>query len=136
MTCAKVSDYHQYGGKLVKIRGKVISTDQTSDKRGLTRITLRDSSGQATVSIETGIRSAAYGTNTLASKIKQGRTVEAIGIVHIEAYGQTVLRVRNADEVSYIAPAADPSNPKTGDWPNAVLHWLEWLWTWICEICR
>ena len=136
LTCAKVSDYHQYGGKLVKIRGKVLTTAPGFDKKSLSRITLRDSSGQATVSIETGIRSAAYGTNTLASKIKQGRTVEAIGIVHIDAYGQTVLRVRNADEVSYIAPAADPSNPKTGDWPNAVLHWLEWLWTWICEICR
>lgn len=131
LTCAKASDYHEYGGKLVKIQGKVLTTSQTSDKKGLTRITLQDRSGTATVSIETSIRSAAYGTNTLAAKIKKGRTVEAIGIVHIDDYGQTVLRVRNADEVSYIAPVSDPTNPNTGDWPSILGNWLEWLWGWI-----
>lgn len=133
--CKSASDYERNGGRLVKVRGEVLSTVPTFDKKGLTRINLRDGDGgQATVLIETSIHSAAYGTNTLAAKIKQGRTVEAIGIVHIDDHGKTVVRVRNADEVSYIAPVADPTNPNTGDVFHALLHWLERLWGWLLEM--
>lgn len=125
MDCKQASDYDKNGGKLVKVTGTVISLDKTFDKKGISRLTLRDSKGnQVPVLIESSITSGAYGTNTLAGKIKKGRTVEAIGLVHIDTMGQTVVRVRNCDEVSYIAPIADPSNPKTGD---SLWHWLDWL---------
>ena len=45
-----------------------------------------------------------------------------MGLLHIDEYGKTVIRVRNCDEVAYVPPRLDPSNPKTGDW----LHFLSY----------
>ena len=53
--------------------------------------------------------------------MKNTRTVRAIGLLHMDEYGTTVLRVRNCDEVAYVPPRKDPTNPKTGDW----LAWLK-----------
>jgi hypothetical protein len=41
--------------------------------------------------------------------------VIAAGIVHINEKGETVIRVRDCDEVVYVPREADPSNPPTGD---------------------
>ena len=78
-------------------------------------ITLKNNAGQtAYVSIEEGIFSGATGKNTLHKDIRKGRTVQAMGLLHISGSGETVLRVRNCDEVVYIPPKTY-LNPKTGD---------------------
>ena len=76
----------------------------------------------ATVIVEDGIGSGAYGTNELTSEVKAAKTVRAMGLLHIDEFGTTVLRVRNCDEVAYIPPVADRSNPKTGDLFLRLLH--------------
>ena len=38
-----------------------------------------------------------------------------MGLVHINDAGETVIRVRNCDEVVYVPPVIDVSNPDTGD---------------------
>lgn len=116
MTHAVAMDYGTHGGELLQIEGTVVSLTNTSDGKGISRLTLKDIRGDlATVLIEEEITSGAYGTNELAAQIKKGRTVRAMGLLHMDEYGETVLRVRNCDEVVYIPPTADPTNPKTGD---------------------
>ena len=89
----------------------------TADKLGISRFTIRDIVGDlATVVVEEEIGSGAYGTNELTTEVKSGRVVRAMGLLHIDEYGKTVIRVRNCDEVAYVPPRLDPSNPKTGDW--------------------
>jgi len=110
-------DYAKHGGELLQVQGTVVSVTKTPDRKGVSRFTLRDARGDlATVLIEDGIGSGAYGTNELASEVKTRRTVRAMGLLHVDEYGKTVLRVRNCDEVVYVPPRKDPSNPKTGDW--------------------
>lgn len=110
------SDYDEHGGELMKIQGKVVSLTKTADGRGVSRMTLRDSQGNmATVLIESNIRSGAYGTNELGDRVKKGRTVRAMGLVHRDEYGTTVLRARNCDEIVYVPAKLDLTNPQTGD---------------------
>ena len=115
-------DYDTYGGELMQIEGEVVSLTKTADGKGISRLELKDIRGhKAIVEIESAIRSGSTGKNTLATDIKKGRTVRAMGILHLNEDGETVLRVRNCDEVVYVPPTADPTNPKTGD-P------FSWLW--------
>lgn len=116
-------DYALHGGQLLKIQGKVTELEKTSDGKGITRLVLKDVRGdEAIVEIEDVIFSGATGKNTLAKSIKKGSTVRAIGLLHINDEGETVLRVRNCDEVVYVPTETDRSNPETGDW-------FAWLWT-------
>lgn len=109
-------DYEANSGELMQIEGRVVSVTKTADGKGVSRFTIQDIHGDlATVMVEPGIGSGAYGTNELASEVKVKRTVRAMGLVHRDEFGQTVLRVRNCDEVVYVPPKADPTNPKTGD---------------------
>ena len=120
---AEAMDYETNGGELLQIEGHVVSLTQTPDKLGVSRFTLRDAMGEmATVIVEDGIGSGAYGTNELATDVKMTRAVRAMGLLHIDEYGQTVLRVRNCDEVAYVPPRRDPSNPRTGDWLGRLLY--------------
>lgn len=117
MTHATAMDYAANGGELLQIEGTVVSLTKTASGKGISRFTIRDIRGDlATVMIEDTIRSGAYGTNELASLVKKGRTIRAIGLLHVDEFGNTVLRVRNCDEVVYVPPTADPTNPRTGDW--------------------
>ncbi len=110
-------NYEDNGGELLQIEGSVVSVSKTADGKGVSRFTIRDIHGDlATVMVEDGIGSGAYGINELASEVKLKRTVRAMGLVHTDEFGQTVLRVRNCDEVVYVPPRKDPTNPKTGDW--------------------
>ena len=63
--------------------------------------------------------SGATEKNDLASQVKKGRTVRAIGILHLDSDGTPVLRVRNCDEVVYVPPVpvslGSRRNPRTGD---------------------
>ena len=121
MLHGEAMDYETHGGQLLQIEGHVISVTKTADGKGVSRFTLRDYAGDlATVIVEDGIGSGAYGTNELASEVIPSRSVRAMGLLHIDEFGKTVLRVRNCDEVVYVPPVKDPTNPKSGDW----LAWL------------
>lgn len=127
MTCQNATNYLAHGGELVKIQGKVTKRTLTKNKKGILSLTVKDSAGDtATVLIEDTVLSGSTGKNTLASKIKVGRTVRVIGILHKNAKGEEVIRVRNCDEVEYIKDPkkADPSNPPTGD----PFRFLWFLW--------
>ena len=98
----------------------------TSEGKGVSRFTLRDSRGDtAEIVVAPEIRSGAYGINDLAERVKVGQIVRAMGLLSVEETGQAVLRVRNCDEVVAVAeretaPAAAPviadeTNPRTGD---------------------
>jgi len=113
-------DYDANGGRLMQVEGKVTDVTYTDDRKVVSRITLKDGNGDfAEILIEDGIVSGADGKNNLASQVKKGRTVRAIGILHLESDGTPVLRVRNCDEVVYVPPVpvslGSRRNPRTGD---------------------
>ncbi len=113
-------DYEANGGRLMQVEGKVTDVTPTNRGKGVARITLKDGNGDlAEILIENGIVSGADGKNNLASQVKKGRTVRAIGILHLDSVGRPVLRVRNCDEVVYVPPVpvslGSRRNPRTGD---------------------
>lgn len=113
-------DYDANGGRLMQVEGKVTDVTPTNRGKGVSRITLKDGNGDfAEILIEDDIVSGADGKNNLASQVKEGRTVRAIGILHLESDGTPVLRVRNCDEVVYVPPVpvslGSRRNPRTGD---------------------
>ena len=116
-------DYEANGGRLMQVEGKVTKVTKvtyTDDRKVVSRITLKDGNGDlAEILIENGIVSGADGENDLASQVKEGRTVRAIGILHLDNVGTPVLRVRNFDEVVYVPPVpvslGSRRNPRTGD---------------------
>ncbi len=110
-------DYEANGGRLMQVEGRVTDVTYSVDGKG---ITLKDGNGDfAKILIENGIVSGADGKNNLASQVKRGRTVRAIGILHLDSDGTPVLRVRNCDEVVYVPPVpvslGSRRNPRTGD---------------------
>ena len=113
-------DYDANGGRLMQVEGKVTDVTYSVGGKGVSRITLKDGNGDlAEILIEDGILSGADGENDLASQVKKGRTVRAIGILHLDSDGTPVLRVRNCDEVVYVVPVpvsgGSRKNPRTGD---------------------
>ena len=116
------SNYASHGGELLQVEGRVVSLKKTAEGDGISRLVLKDHLGDtAVVLIEDGIGSGADGTNTLAQSVRVGRTVRAMGICH-RVKDDTVLRVRNCEEVVCIPPEPDPSNPKTGDFFYSIWH--------------
>ncbi len=113
--CSAAMDFSARGGQLLQVEGTVTSLVKTPDGKGISRLTLRDIRGDyATVVIGSQIFSGSMGTNTLSSQIRVGRTVRAMGILFLEN-GSSVLQVRNCEEVVYVPPLPDPTNPKVGD---------------------
>lgn len=113
-------DYDANGGRLMQVEGKVTKVAYTDDRKVVSRITLKDGNGDlAEILIEEDIVSGADGVNDLASRVKKGRTVRAIGLLHLDSDGTPVLRVRNCDEVVYVPPVpvslGSRRNPRTGD---------------------
>lgn len=113
-------DYDANGGRLMQVEGRVTDVTPTNQGKGVARITLKDGNGDlAEILIEEDIVSGADGENDLASQVKEGRTVRAIGILHLDGDGTPVLRVRNCDEVVYVPPVpvslGSRRNPRTGD---------------------
>ena len=113
-------DYEANGGRLMQVEGRVTDVTYTDDRKVVSRITLKDGNGDlAEILIEEDIVSGADGKNNLASQVKEGRTVRAIGILHLDGNGTPVLRVRNCDEVVYVPPVpvslGSRRNPRTGD---------------------
>lgn len=113
-------DYDTNGGRLMQVEGRVTDVTYSVGGKGVSRITLKDGNGDlAEILIEDDIVSGADGENNLASQVKKGRTVRAIGILHLDGDGTPVLRVRNCDEVVYVPPVpvslGSRRNPRTGD---------------------
>ena len=113
-------DYDANGGRLMQVEGKVTDVTYTDDRKVVSRITLKDGDGDfAEILIEDNIVSGATEKNDLASQVKKGRTVRAIGLLHLDSDGTPVLRVRNCDEVVYVPPVpvslGSRRNPRTGD---------------------
>lgn len=113
-------DYDTNGGRLMQVEGRVTDVTYSVGGKGVSRIKLEDGNGDfAEILIENGIVSGADGKNDLASQVKKGRTVRAIGILHLDSVGRPVLRVRNCDEVVYVPPVpvslGSRRNPRTGD---------------------
>ena len=113
-------DYDTNGGRLMQVEGRVTDVTYSVGGKGVSRITLKDGDGDfAEILIEDGIVSGADWVNDLASRVKKGRTVRAIGILHLDSVGTPVLRVRNCDEVVYVPPVpvslGSRRNPRTGD---------------------
>lgn len=113
-------DYEANGGRLMQVEGRVTDVTYSVGGKGVSRITLKDGNGDlAEILIEKGIVSGADGENDLASQVKEGRTVRAIGLLHLDSDGTPVLRVRNCDEVVYVPPVpvslGSRRNPRTGD---------------------
>lgn len=113
-------DYDTNGGRLMQVEGRVTDVTYSVGGKGVSRITLKDGNGDlAEILIEDNIVSGADGKNNLASQVKRGRTVRAIGILHLDSVGRPVLRVRNCDEVVYVPPVpvslGSRRNPRTGD---------------------
>ena len=108
-------DPERHGGELVEVEGEC--TEITLTGGTISGITLKDGNGNtAHVLIEDFIVSAATGRNDLHEDIHKGDTVRALGILHVDGTGRTVIRVRNCEEVVYVPPKTEYVNPKTGDW--------------------
>lgn len=73
-----------------------------------------DNNNLARVKIEDYIFAGSDGENDLHKTIRRGRTVRAMGILHMDEYGDTVIRVRNCEEVVWVPPLR-LLNPDTGD---------------------
>lgn len=112
---SRAMNYKINGGKLVQVEAEVTAVTLTDDGKGVRRFTLKDEWGaEAVVLIEESIRSGASGRNELAETVRIGRTVRAMGLLHLDENGIPVVRVRNCDEVVYVPPLSRP-NPYTGD---------------------
>ena len=102
------------GGSLVEVEGICLEIYCREDGT-LAGCLLADENGnQAKISIEDYIRNGSDGGNDLHKRIRRGRTVRAAGLLHIDEYGDTVLRVRNCEEVVWVPPRWY-LNPRTGD---------------------
>ena len=101
---------------LVEIEGTCLEVYCREDGT-LAGCLLKDDKGrQAQVEIEDQIGSSSDGSNDLHKSIRKGRTVRAAGLLHINELGDTVIRVRNCEEVVYVPPRKVLYlNPKTGD---------------------
>lgn len=116
ISCENAMNYDLHGGELVRVEGRVQELTLTEDRKGILRLVITDIRGEnAIIEIEEGIFSGATGKNTLAKEIRKGRTARAMGLVHINEAGETVIRVRNCDEVVYVPPVTDQSNPDCSD---------------------
>ncbi len=107
-------DADKNGGLLVEVEGECTGILCREDGT-LSGVLLKNKDGQtAKVLIEDNIFSGATGENTLHEEIRKGRSIRAMGLVYLTQSGETVIRVRNCDEVAYVPPNTY-INPKTGD---------------------
>ena len=104
------------GGMLVQVEGTCLEVYAREDGT-LAGCLLQDKQNLlARIRIEDYIGNGSDGGNDLHKTIRKGRTVRAMGLLHIDEYGDTVLRVRNCEEVVWVPPLhLEVTNPKTGD---------------------
>ena len=98
-------DYKKNGGKLLQVEGEVVEVKYTKDGTGVEEFVVKDGNGDlAKVFIDGYILSSKTGKNTLASTVKKGNTVSAVGLSFLHPEGDSeegvcVLRVRDCEEV-------------------------------------
>lgn len=104
------------GGRLVQVEGTCREV-YCHDSGILAGFSLKDKAGTIVrVLIEETIGNGSDGENDLHLRIRKGRTVRAAGLLHTDELGNTVIRVRNCEEVVYVPPRRFPYlNPRTGD---------------------
>lgn len=124
MSAADAMNYGKSGGKLVQVEGKVVDVLYDTAGTGVSQMWLEDGSGAvANVFIDGYILSATTGTNELASIVKEGNTVSAVGLVYAHPEGDsdeavTCLRVRNCDEIKLVAEASGGQQDDEEDTDN------------------
>jgi len=101
-------DYDSLGGSLVALEGE--AGDIAADGMAVSRFRL---SG-VTVIIEDAIHSGSRGLNELARIVREGNALRAVGLLHREA-GQTVLRLRDCDEVWLLEGQSEEDFPTEPD---------------------
>ena len=100
--------------RLLQVEGKCYEVYCREDDT-LAGALLVDKSGNTVrIQIEDYIRNGSDGENELHRKIRKNRTVRAIGLLHVDKYGEVVIRVRNCEEVVWVPPR-NYWNPTTGD---------------------
>lgn len=106
-------DYAAQGGELLQLEGTVVSAE--TDGQAVLWFAIEDSTGaRATVWIGDAIFSGSLGRNELARIVQAGNRVNAVGLCHL-LNGETVLRVRDCDEVRLLwAPPAE-TVPETAE---------------------
>ncbi|MGN0985775.1 MAG: CehA/McbA family metallohydrolase, partial [Candidatus Enterenecus sp.] len=107
-------DYDANGGQLVKTTG-VVSDIILSDGV-VSQFKLTDSTGVAATVFIDGYITNPEGVNSIASWLKNGQTVSAVGLLYSHPEGASdvsvpVLRVRNCDEIVLVTDVADPVIP-------------------------
>lgn len=106
-------DYAANGGKLIQVEGTVVEVDYDSAGTGVSQLVVQDAAGdKAKVFIDGYILSGTTGKNELASTVKLGATVSAVGLLYMHPEGDSdvsipVLRVRNCDEVVATSAGTD-----------------------------
>ncbi len=120
MTAAEAMDYEKSGGRLVRVEGKVVDVLYDAAGTGVSQFWLDDGSGtNANIFIDGYILSAKTGKNELASVVKKGDIVSAVGLVYAHPEGTsdqavTCLRVRNCDEIEFVK-SGETEKPDDGD---------------------
>lgn len=105
------------GGRLVEVEGKCLEISCRADGT-LSGCLLQDEAGNlAVVKLEDSLLSGTGEEIEYHKRIRKGRTVRAVGVLHADEYGDTVIRVRNCEEVVYVPPRIhyNPDSPDTGD---------------------
>ena len=111
---SKLLDADLHGGSLVEVKGTCLEVYCREDNT-VSGCLLEDEDGnQAIVTIEANILNGSDGKNELHLSLRKGRTISAMGLLHQNEYGDTVIRVRNCEEVVWVPPRTYV-NPRTGD---------------------
>jgi hypothetical protein len=113
-------DYEALGGSLLETEGKVTRVAIGADG-AIEEFWLMDDTGvEAAIFIDGYIKSATTGKNELASFVKEGATVSAVGVLYKHPEGASdvsvpVFRVRNCDDITLVSAAPEvkpqPSQP-------------------------
>ena len=107
-------DPAENSSRLVEVEGKCLEV-YCWENDILAGCLLKDDKGnQIVIRIEDYILNGSDGENNLHKQIRKGRTIRAAGFLHTDEYGETVIRVRNCEEVAWVPPRRY-WNPKTGD---------------------
>ena len=129
MSAKDAMNYSKSGGRLVQVQGKVVDALYDASGTGVSQLWLDDGSGDiANVFIDGYIFSGTTGKNELASFVKKGNTVSAVGLVYAHPEGTSdeaviCLRVRNLDEIKLVEAASedkpsDDNKPSDDDKPS------------------
>ena len=98
-------NYSDFGGMLIKTFGVATKVTYTEDGKGVSQFYIKDKEGNlANIFIDGYILSGNTGKNELASVVKEGQLVSAVGLLYKHPEGSSdvsvpCLRVRNCDEI-------------------------------------